>query len=96
MWNEQEQTARSKAVASGVVFWKPDDDFKSRMDTFRKDELSNLAEDMRKRGVTNSEKLIKLHLSNIQKWKDIFAKIDRNPARLEEELRREIYTKVLP
>ena len=95
MWNEQEQAARSKALSIGVVFWKPEDEFKTRMDTFRKDELTNLADDMKKRGVAEPEKLIRLHLVNIEKWKKKFAEMGQSPERLEDALRQEIFAKVL-
>jgi len=95
VWNEHAQAARNKAAAGGVVFWQPDAEFKARMDTFRKDEVTNLAEDMKKRGAPNPEKLIKLHLGNIDKWRKKVAAFGGNRDRLMEELRREVYAKAL-
>ena len=85
--------ARKGAAAKGVSFWKPDDDFKKRVTEFRKSEPANLAADMTKRGVADADAVIKLHLSNIDKWEKKLATIGNDPGRLIEELRKEVYAK---
>ena len=85
--------ARKGAAAKGVAFWKPDDEFKKRVASFRKSELANLTADMSKRGVADAEAVIKLHLANIDKWEKKLAAIGNDPGRLIVELRKEVYAK---
>lgn len=94
VYREKEQSERAKARAAGIGFWKPDAEFEARMDEFRKNELPNLANDMRKRGVSDPDKLIKLHLANIEKWKKKVAETNGDANRLIGELRQEVYAKV--
>jgi TRAP-type C4-dicarboxylate transport system substrate-binding protein len=85
--------ARKGALAKGVAFWTPDDEFNKRVTEFRKSEIGNLAADMSKRGVADAESVIKLHLANIEKWKEKVEAIGDNPGRLIDELRKEVYAK---
>lgn len=85
--------ARKGSAAKGVAFWNPDDEFKKRVAEFRKSEIANLTADMSKRGVPDAEAVIKLHLANIDKWEKKVAAIGKDPGRLTEELRKEVYAK---
>ena len=87
--------ARDTAKQKGVAFWQPDEEFNSRVQEFRKAEIPNLADDMRKRGVADPDKLIKLHLANIEKCEKKMAEIGNDHQRLVDELRNEIYAKVI-
>jgi TRAP-type transport system periplasmic protein len=85
--------ARKLARDKGVTFWQADADFKAREQEFRKNEIANLTEDMRKRGVANPELPIKTHLANIEKWQNKFAELGNDPNKLIEALGIEIYAK---
>lgn len=92
-WRADEQAARKKAEAAGIKFWKPGDEFKAKMAEFRTAEQVNIAADMKKRGVADPEKLIKLHLANIEKWRGKVAAANSDPAKLAAELQQEVYAK---
>jgi TRAP-type transport system periplasmic protein len=87
------QAARKNARAKGVTFWQADADFKAREKTFRENEVANLIEDMRKRGVTDPEKPIKIHMANIEKWQKKFDELGNDPDKLVEALRAEVFAK---
>lgn len=87
--------ARETAKQKGVVFWQPDEAFKNRVQEFRKGEIPNLIEDMRKRGTVDPDTLIKLHLANIEKWEKKLAEIGNDRQRLVDELREQVYAKVI-
>jgi TRAP-type transport system periplasmic protein len=85
--------ARKIARDRGVTFWQADAEFKAREQEFRKNEIANLTSDMRNRGVADPEKPIKMHLANIEKWRKTFDQLGRDPAKLVEALRSEVYAK---
>jgi TRAP-type C4-dicarboxylate transport system substrate-binding protein len=84
---------RKAAQARGVVFWKPDADFAAKVADFRKAEIANLTEDMRKRGVANAEAVIRLHLGNIERAETLVRESGGEAARLIGIVRDEIYAK---
>ena len=87
------QDARKAARAKGVTFWQADADFKAREQKFRENEVANLINDMRKRGVADPEKPIKVHMANIEKWRKKFDELGNDPNRLIDALRTEVFAK---
>ena len=87
------QNARKIARDRGVTFWQADAEFKAREQKFRDGEVANLIDDMRKRGVADPEKPIKVHLANIEKWEKKLAELGNDPDKLVETLRSEVFAK---
>ena len=90
-----DSAARARKIArdKGVTFWQADAEFKVREQEFRKAEVANLIADMRKRGVADPEKPIKIHLASIEKWQKKFTELGEDPNKLIEALRSEVFAK---
>ncbi|MGE3248138.1 MAG: TRAP transporter substrate-binding protein DctP [Beijerinckiaceae bacterium] len=89
------EDAVKEAKAKGVAFWPPDAAFRKTVDDFRKSEIKNLAADMAKRGVKEPEKIIRIQLDNLERWKKTLAKIGKDRNKLADVLREEVYAKVI-
>ena len=79
--------------AGGVTFWKPTQDIVDALDAYRAKEPGHVAADMKQRGVENPEKLIQDHLAALKKWEKIVDDAGRDPAKIADAMRREIYAK---
>lgn len=93
VYREKDKSERQKATAQGITFWKPGAEFEQVMEDFRKAEMPRLVDAMKRRGVADPDKLIRIHLDNYKKWEAKVAAVNEDPDKLIAEVRREVYAK---
>jgi TRAP-type C4-dicarboxylate transport system substrate-binding protein len=85
---------RSEAASKGTKFTPPAADFLAALEKFKQVEIAAVADDMRRRGVENPERLVQMHLKNLETWHKKIVEIGGDPAKYADALRTEIYDKV--
>jgi TRAP-type C4-dicarboxylate transport system substrate-binding protein len=63
-------------------------------DEFRAKEMAIVIEGAKKRGVPNAEEIVKANLENLKKWEGIVDRVGRDPQKLADELRKQVFLKV--
>jgi TRAP-type C4-dicarboxylate transport system substrate-binding protein len=94
LYIEDQKKVRQEAQKRGIQFWKPSADFTDALAKFRTADLPLLAQDFKARGVADPDKVIKLHLANVEKWNRIVQNTGGNQKALIKALQDEIYSKV--
>lgn len=82
------------AKKRGIAFWTPTPDFVAAYDKFKAGERAAVAADMQRRGVQNADRLVALHLANLEKWHIIAKGTGYDQAKMEQALRDNIYSKL--
>lgn len=95
LYLESAESAIKQAKEKGVTFWTPDEQFRKTVQEFRKAEPTKLAADMRARGVKEPEKLIQLHLGNLESWREKLKTIGDDREKLTQALREQVYAPVM-
>jgi TRAP-type C4-dicarboxylate transport system substrate-binding protein len=90
-----EKRGEDEARAKGAKFVKIGPAFAKAWTDFAATEEKTVIEGAKKRGVTDPEKLVKIHVANIDKWKGIVDKTGPDPAKLSAELRSRILVNIM-
>ncbi len=91
---DQSAEVKKAAQGKGVTFIKPSADIEAALAAFRKNDLPNVAKDIKARGVADPDKLIKLYLDGITRWKAEFDAKGRTPEAAAQLLRDKVFSKV--
>jgi len=79
---------------ANITLWSPSQDFRDALAKFKAGEIQAIAADMTKRNVQNPERLIRLHLANIEKWHKLMEGIGTDREKYVAALWNEIFSKV--
>jgi TRAP-type C4-dicarboxylate transport system substrate-binding protein len=86
---------RAESEKHGIKFWKPDAAFDAAIKKFLDGDLAIVIADMKRRGISDAEALVKKHLANVAKWQRRLAAMKGDVGKLPDILREEVLSKVV-
>ena len=86
--------AETGAAADGITINTPSEEEMAMVDEYRKTEADLIIKMAQDAGIEGAEEIVNAFLANLEKWEGIIAEIGHDPAKYEEALQREIYSKL--
>jgi TRAP-type C4-dicarboxylate transport system substrate-binding protein len=91
---EEDDEAVAEAAEHGVTVYEKDAEIDAPLTEYKKSEIAAAVEKAGERGAEGAQEVADAFVANIAKWKKISEEVGGDVAKVEEALRREIYSKL--